>query len=80
MTTREAFWASRETRTLGLLGMGLRFAGSILRRARTSSALVVLFDPLAILLLVLPDGFILFGFALERKLHQAVNQFGVAQA
>jgi len=53
--------------------MGLRRAGSIFRRARTSSALVVLLDRLAILLLVLPDGFILLGFALQRQFHQPVN-------
>ena len=77
MTTLEAFCASLETRTEGLPGMGLRRTGSIFRRARTSSALVVLLDPLAILLLVLPDGFILFGFALKRQFHQPVDQFGV---
>ena len=58
--------------------MGLRRTGSIFRRARTSSALVVRLDPLAILFLVLPDGFILFGFSRERQLHQAVHQSGVA--
>jgi len=59
--------------------MGLRRTGSIFRRARTSSALVVLLDPLAILLLVLPHGFILFGFALKRQFHQSIYQFRVAE-
>jgi hypothetical protein len=59
--------------------MGLRRTGSIFRRARTSSALVVLLEPLAILLLKLPDGLILFGFTLKRQLNQLIYQFGIAQ-
>jgi hypothetical protein len=59
--------------------MGLRRTGSIFRRARTSSALVVLLEPLAILLLTLPDGLILFSFTLNRQLNHPLYDFCIAQ-